>query len=95
MVDFYTDKDEDVLTVHIDDTGGEGFVTNVTIKKGWDTYLIPLRYFRKYTSYQPPEAVQTNNFDLDAVTTFRINPAVGGTSGKFLLDNVKLTNSRE
>lgn len=94
-IDFYTDKDEEIVTLQIDDSGKEGWVTALTLKKGWNTYYIPIKDFKKYTYYQPADALVDNKLDLSAVTRFVIKPNKVGTMGTILFDNIKLTNVKE
>ncbi len=93
--DFHTERDEEIIRIHINDSGKEAFVASVTCKKGWNDILLPLRNFKKYPYYQEADAVLNNKLDLDAVTAVEFRPAVAGTMGKFKLDNLKLTNTRE
>lgn len=95
MFDFYTDKAWQGITLQIGDSGKELFVANTGAPRGRHTLLVPLRAFGKFPYYQPPEAIQNGQFDLDKITTLDFKPSGEGTSGSFQIDNVKLTNVRE
>lgn len=95
MFDLYTDKPWQGVTLQIGDSGRELFVANTGAPRGRHTILVPLRAFSKFPYYQPPEAVQNGNFDLDNVAVLDFKPSGEGTSGSFEIDNVRLTNLRE
>jgi hypothetical protein len=91
----YTDKDEDVVAVQINDSGKEAFYTVSKIKMGWNEVLLPFRLFKKDPNNQESDAEKNGKFDLQSVVQIVFRPITAGTMGKFKLDNVKLTNVRE
>jgi hypothetical protein len=95
MFDIYTEKPWQGITVQIADSGGELFIANTGAPKGRHTVLIPFRNFNKFPYYQPPHAVQNNNFDLDNINSLDFKPSGEGTRGDFQVDNVYLTNLKE
>lgn len=95
MFDIYTDKAWQGITVQIGDSGNELFVANTGAPRGRHTLMIPFRNFTKFPYYQPPNAVENGQFDLEKVAVLDFKPAGEGSSGSFQIDNVKLTNLRE
>ena len=95
MFDIYTDKPWQSITVQIGDKGRELFVSNTGGAKGRSTVLVPFSSFTKFPYYQPPEAVQNGEFDLDGVKVLDFKPTGEGTAGSFQIDNIRLTNLRE
>jgi hypothetical protein len=94
MFSLYTDKPYQAVTVQVNDGGNEVFVANTGGKKGWNELLVPFKAFSKFPYYQPPDAVQNGVFDLVNVRRIDFKPAGDGTSGGFIIDNVRLTNLR-
>lgn len=82
------------LNLQISDAGGELFIAPCGGPRGWSEVVVPFRDFYKFPYYQPPEAVQNGVFDLDSAVKIDIKPAGEGTSGRFLVDNIALTNAR-
>jgi hypothetical protein len=95
MFDIYTDKPWQGITLQIGDAGRELYVANTGAPRGRHTLMVPLRAFSKFPYYQPPEAVQNGQFDLNKICVLDFKPSGEGTSGSFQIDNVKLTNLRE
>jgi hypothetical protein len=93
--DLYTDKPWQGITLQIGDTGKELFFASTGAPRGRHSLLVPLRAFTKFPYYQPPEAVQNGQLDLDKITSLDFKPSGEGTSGSFQIDNVRLTNLRE
>jgi len=91
----YTDKPWQGITVQIGDSGKELWVQNTGVPRGRTRVLVPFRNFNKFPYYQPPEAEQNGNFDLDNVNVLDFKPSGEGTRGSFQIDNVTLTNLRE
>lgn len=92
---FHTEKPYQAVTVQISDAGNEIFVANAGGQRGWSEILVPFRQFTKFPYYQPEDAEQNGHFDLKGITRIDFKPAGEGTSGKYLIDNVTLTNDRE
>jgi hypothetical protein len=62
--------------------------------KGWHEVLVPFKNFYKFPYWQPEDAEQNGKFDMQAIRTIDFKPSGEGTSGTFLIDNVRLTNER-
>ncbi|MBD3391813.1 MAG: carbohydrate-binding protein [Chitinivibrionales bacterium] len=92
---FRTDKAYQAITVQINDSGDEIFVSNVGGQKGWSEILLPFKKFNKFAYYQPPGAEENGVLDLQNVRKIDFKPAGEGTAGTYTIDNVKLTNTRE
>ncbi|MBD3242159.1 MAG: carbohydrate-binding protein, partial [Chitinivibrionales bacterium] len=92
---FHTDKPYQAVTVQISDAGKEIFVANAGGQRGWSEILVPFKQFTKFPYYQPEDAEQNGHFDLEGITRVDFKPAGEGTSGKYLIDNITLTNDRE
>jgi hypothetical protein len=90
----YGDRESTVLKLQINDSGNEGFITNITCKEGWNDILVPFKNFKKDPTYQEPGADLNNKLDLDAVVQLSINPALPG-SAMFRVKDIKLTNVRK
>jgi hypothetical protein len=81
--------------VQVSDGGNEIFIASSGGEKGWNEVLVPFKAFYKFPYWQPPEAVQNGNFDLDNVVKIDIKPSGDGSNGTFIVDNITLTNERE
>ncbi len=92
---FYTEKPYQAINLQISDNGDELFFANVGAPRGWSELLIPFKDFDKFPYYQPPDAVENGHFDLDSIVQIDFKPSGEGTKGSFVIDNVKLTNTRE
>lgn len=92
---FYSEKPYQAVTIQINDSGDEIYVTNVGGQKGWSEVLVPFKKFTKFPYYQPPGAVENGVFDLASVRGIDFKPSGEGSIGDFTIDNVKLTNLRE
>ena len=90
----YTDKPYQSFDFVIRDRDSEMFLTKVGAPRGWHRVLIPFRRFTKFAYYQPPEAKQNNQLDLDGITQFGIKPG-GDVPGTLFIAQVELTNQRE
>lgn len=90
----YTDRAYQAFDFVIRDRDQEMFLTRVGGARGWQQILVPFRSFKKFSYYQPPEAKQNNELDLNGITQFGIKPA-GDVSGTLYLARVVLTNQRE
>lgn len=90
----YTDKPYQGLNVQVNDAGGEVFIASSGCGKGWHEVLIPFKAFYKFPYWQPPEAIQNGKFDMDGVETVDFKASGDGTSGMFIIDNVRITNER-
>ncbi|MEO6603322.1 MAG: carbohydrate binding domain-containing protein [Polyangiaceae bacterium] len=90
----YTEKPYQSFDFVIYDRNSEMFTARVGATRGWHEILIPFRSFAKFPYYQPPEAKQNNQLDLDGVVQFGIKPG-GEVAGAMYLANVRVTNRRE
>ncbi|MCK9181788.1 MAG: carbohydrate-binding protein [Fibrobacteraceae bacterium] len=95
MFDVYSEKAWQSITVQIQDSGNEVYVSNTGVPKGRSTVLVPFRSFGKFPYYQPPDAIENGTLDLDKVIILDFKPSGEGTSGGFEIDNIRLTNKRE
>jgi hypothetical protein len=93
--DMYSPKGFQPLNVQVNDAGDELFIASAGGQKGWTEVLVPFKSFNKFPYYQPPQAVQNGTFDMKNVIAIDFKPAGEGTSGWFIIDNVRLTNERE
>ena len=93
--EMYTDKAYQGINVQVNDAGGEVFIATAGCAKGWHEVLVPFKTFYKFPYWQPPDAEQNGKFDMEMVQTIDFKPSGEGTSGKFRIDNVRLTNERE
>lgn len=93
--EMHTEKPYQGLNVQVNDAGGEVFIATAGCAKGWHEVLVPFKNFYKFPYWQPPDAVQNGTFDMEAVQTIDFKPSGEGTSGTFMIDNVRLTNERE
>jgi hypothetical protein len=93
--DMYSPKGFMPLNLQVNDSGDELFVANTGGQSGWTEVLVPFKSFIKFPYYQPPQAIQNGTFDLKNVIAIDFKPAGEGTSGWFIIDNVRLTNERE
>ena len=91
----YTERPYQPLNVQVQDGTDELFIASTGGERGWTEILIPFKNFYKFPYYQPPEAKENGVFDLKDVVSIDFKPAGEGTSNTFLIDNVRLTNSRE
>jgi len=90
----YSDKPYQAFDFVIQDRDHEMFLTKVGAGRGWHQILIPFRSFSKFAYFQPPEAKQNNQLDLDGVFQFGIKPG-GDVPGTLYLADLQLTNARE
>ncbi len=93
--DMYTSKAYQGINVQVNDAGGEVFIASTGCPKGWHEVLVPFKAFYKFPYWQPPDAVQNGKFDMENVQSIDFKPSGEGTSGTFMIDNVRLTNERE
>jgi hypothetical protein len=93
--DFYTEKAFQPINVQVGDDGGEIFIASSGGEKGWSEIIVPFKSFYKFPYWQPPEAVQNGKFDRDSIVKIDIKPSGEGSTGKFIVDNIMLTNQRE
>jgi len=93
--EMYTSKPYQGINVQVDDAGGEVFIASAGCSKGWHEVLVPFKSFYKFPYWQPPEAVQNGKFDMESIKSIDFKPSGEGTSGTYLIDNVRLTNERE
>jgi hypothetical protein len=93
--DMYTDKPYQGINVQVNDAGMEVFIATAGCAKGWHEVIVPFKAFYKFPYWQPPEAVQNGKFDMDNILTMDFKPSGEGTSGTYLIDNIRLTNDRE
>ncbi len=93
--DMYSPKAYQGINVQVEDAGREVFIASAGCPKGWHEILVPFKAFYKFPYWQPPEAVQNGKFDMESVRSIDFKPSGEGTSGSFMIDNVRLTNDRE
>ncbi|MBN1307909.1 MAG: hypothetical protein JXA18_08335, partial [Chitinispirillaceae bacterium] len=93
--EMHTAKAYQGINVQVNDAGGEVFIASAGCPKGWHEVLVPFKAFYKFPYWQPPDAVQNGKFDMEAVQAIDFKPSGEGTSGTFMIDNVRLTNERE
>ncbi|MGM0443757.1 MAG: carbohydrate binding domain-containing protein [Fibrobacterota bacterium] len=93
--DVKSDLDEEMVGVKIKDAGGEAWVTNVKITRGWNTVTVPFRKLRKDASYQESGAVVDGKLDLSEVQSMILVPKEIGMSSTLIIDNVTITNTVE
>jgi hypothetical protein len=93
--DFYTDKAYQPINVQVADAGGEIFIATAGGERGWSEVLVPFKAFYKFPYWQPPEAIQNGKFDRDSIIKIDVKPSGEGSTGKFSIDNITLTNDRE
>jgi len=93
--DMYTAKPYQGINVQVNDAGGEVFIATSGSSKGWHEVLVPFKAFYKFPYWQPPDAEQNGKFDMEDVQTIDFKASGEGTSGTFMIDNVRLTNERD
>lgn len=91
----YTERAFQPFSVQIQDASDELFIASAGAERGWSEIIVPFKNFEKFPYYQPPEAKQNGVFDLDSVVSIDFKPSGEGTSGKFIIENICLTNDRE
>lgn len=90
----YTERAFQPFSVQIQDASDELFIASAGAERGWSEIIIPFKNFEKFPYYQPPEARQNGIFDLDSVVSIDFKPSGEGTSGTFVIENIRLTNDR-
>jgi hypothetical protein len=90
----YSNRPFQQLNVQISDAGDELYIAPCGGPQGWSEVVVPFKDFYKFPYYQPSDAVHNGKFDLEKIRMLDIKPAGEGTSGTFIIDNVRLTNSR-
>lgn len=90
----YTERAFQPFCVQIQDASDELFLASAGAERGWSEIIVPFKNFEKFPYYQPPEARQNGVFDLDSVVSIDFKPSGEGTSGKFVIENIRLTNDR-
>jgi len=93
--DVYTAKSYQGINVQVNDAGGEVFIATAGSAKGWNEVIVPFKAFYKFPYWQPPDAEQNGKFDMEDVQTIDFKASGEGTSGTFMIDNVRLTNERD
>ncbi|MGE5671719.1 MAG: carbohydrate binding domain-containing protein [Fibrobacterota bacterium] len=93
--DMYSPKGFQPLNLQVNDSGDELFIASCGGQRGWTEVLVAFKDFYKFPYYQPPQAVQNGKFDLNNVIAIDFKPSGEGTTGWFIIDNVRLTNDRE
>jgi len=91
----YSPNPYQAVTVQVGDAGNEVYVANVGGQKGWNEILLPLKDFRKFEYYQPPDAIENGAFDLNSVRFIDFKPSGEGSAGVYKIDNIVLTNVRK
>lgn len=91
----YSPKGYQPINVQVNDSGDELYIASAGGQKGWTEILVPFKNFYKFPYWQPPTAVQNGKFDMENILAIDFKPSGEGTSGWFLIDNVRLTNDRE
>ena len=92
--EMYTSKPYQGINVQVNDAGNEVWIASAGCGKGWHEVLVPFKAFYKFPYWQPEDAEQNGKFDMQAIRTIDFKPSGEGTSGTFLIDNVRLTNER-
>jgi alpha-L-arabinofuranosidase len=90
----YTERAFQPFSVQIQDASDELFIASAGAERGWSEIIIPFKNFEKFPYYQPPEARQNGVFDLDSIVSIDFKPSGEGTSGTFVIENIRLTNDR-
>jgi len=93
--DMYSPKGYQPINVQINDDGDEIFIASAGGQKGWTEVVVPFKAFYKFPYYQPPQAIQNGKFDMKSILALDFKPSGEGTSGWFMIDNVRLTNDHE
>ncbi len=93
--EMYSEKPFQGINVQINDGSGEVWLASAGCLKGWHEVLVPFKTFYKFPYWQPPEADQNGKLDLEGVMTIDFKASGEGTAGKFMIDNIRLTNERE
>jgi hypothetical protein len=88
--DAFSGRDTEVMGLKITDEFKEEWTTKVTLKRGWNKVVVPLRKFKK-SPYQSAEAKTNGVLDLGNVLEFSFEPSEIGVSSTTLIDNIKLT----
>ncbi len=91
----YTERAFQPFSVQIQDASDELFIASAGAERGWSEIIIPFKNFEKFPYYQPPEARENGIFDLDSVVSIDFKPSGEGTSGTFIIENIRLTNDRK
>ncbi len=92
--DLYSTRPYQSLNIQINDAGNELYIASCGGPQGWSEVIVPFKDFSKFPYYQPADAKHNGKFDLENVLIIDIKPAGEGISGTFLIDNIRLTNSR-
>jgi hypothetical protein len=93
--DMYTTRGYQPINVQVSDAGDEVWIASAGATKGWNEVLVPFKAFYKFPYWQPETAVQNGKFDLNGVVSIDFKPSGEGTSGSFIIDNIRLTNERD
>lgn len=93
--DMYTTKGYQPINVQVNDAGNELYIASAGGQKGWTEVIVPFKTFYKFPYWQPPESDQNGKFDMNGVIAIDFKPSGEGTSGSFIIDNLRLTNGRE
>lgn len=88
--DVYSNLDKEIIGVTVSDEGKEAWSANVTVKRGWNSVVVPFRKFKK-DAYQESEAIVNGKLDLNNVWSISINPLETGISSQTLIDNIIIT----
>ena len=92
--EMYTSKPYQGINVQANDAGNEVFIATAGCGKGWHEVIVPFKAFYKFPYWQPDDAIQNGKFDMENIRTIDFKPSGEGTSGTFIIDNVRLTNER-
>lgn len=92
--DLYSTRPYQSINVQISDAGNELYIASCGGPQGWSEIIVPFKDFYKFPYYQPADAKHNGIFDLENVQKIDIKPAGEGLSSTFLIDNIRLTNSR-
>jgi hypothetical protein len=90
----YSNRPFQQLNVQINDAGNELYIAVCGGPQGWSEIVVPFKDFYKFPYYQPADAVHNAKFDLEKVRILDIKPAGEGTNSTFIIDNIRLTNTR-
>jgi hypothetical protein len=93
--DMYSPKGYQPINVQVNDAGDELFIASAGGQKGWTEVVVPFKSFYKFPYWQPPTAIQNGKFDMGEIIAIDFKPSGEGTSGSFIIDNIRLTNDRE
>lgn len=93
--DMYSEKPFQGINVQMNDGSGEVWLASAGCLKGWHEVLVPFKNFYKFPYWQPPEADQNGKLDLVGVQTIDFKASGEGTAGRFMIDNVRITNERD